>query len=43
LRGRFHTYQGIKLMPTYLLRNPNEKRAVWDDMRMVKAEYDRAG
>ncbi len=28
--------------PAYLLRNPNEKRAVWDDMKMVKAEYDRA-
>ena len=44
LRGRFHRYEGIKLMPTYhpayLLRNPNEKRAVWEDMKMIKAEYD---
>lgn len=39
LRGRLHAYQGIPLMPTYhpayLLRNPNEKKQVWDDMQKV--------
>ena len=45
LRGRFHRYQGILLMPTYhpafLLRNPNSKRDVWEDMKKIKKEYDR--
>ena len=45
LRGQFHPYQGIKLMPTYhpafLLRNPRSKRDVWEDVQKVKAEYDR--
>jgi len=45
LRGRFHSYQGILLMPTYhpafLLRNPNYKRDVWEDVKKVKAEYDK--
>ena len=40
LRGRFHTYHGSKLMPTFhpafLLRNPERKRAVWEDMQMVQ-------
>jgi len=39
LRGRFHTYQGIELMPTYhpayLLRNPAGKKLVWSDMQMI--------
>ena len=39
LRGVWHTYQGIKLMPTlhpaYLLRNPNDKRLVWQDIQAV--------
>lgn len=43
LRGRFHTYQGIKLMPTYhpafLLRNPAYKKDVWEDVQKVMAEY----
>ncbi len=42
LRGRWHAYQGIKLMPTfhpaYLLRNPGEKKAVWEDMQQVMGE-----
>jgi DNA polymerase len=45
LRGRFHSYQGILLMPTYhpafLLRNPNYKRDVWEDVKKVKAEYEK--
>jgi len=40
LRGRFLDYRGTKLMatfhPAYLLRNPNEKRRVWEDMRKVR-------
>jgi DNA polymerase len=39
LRGRFHQYQGIPLMPTfhpaYLLRNEGAKRQVWDDVRKI--------
>ncbi|MCX5885179.1 MAG: uracil-DNA glycosylase [Proteobacteria bacterium] len=45
LRGRFHNFKGIKLMPTYhpafLLRNPNMKREVWEDMQMIQKEYPR--
>jgi DNA polymerase len=39
LRGKFHSYQGIKFMPTYhpayLLRNPGAKRQVWEDVQMI--------
>jgi len=39
LRGRFHDYHGIPLLPTfhpaYLLRNPNEKKTVWEDMKFL--------
>jgi len=39
LRGRFHLYQGIPLMPTYhpayLLRNPGAKKQVWEDVQMI--------
>jgi uracil-DNA glycosylase len=39
LRGKFHIYQGIPLMPTfhpaYLLRNPAEKKQVWNDVKMI--------
>ena len=39
LRGRFHDYHGIPLMPTfhpaYLLRNPDGKRATWEDVQQV--------
>jgi DNA polymerase len=42
LRGRWHAYQGIPLMPTfhpaYLLRNPGEKKVVWADVRAVMAK-----
>lgn len=41
LRGRFHDRHGIKVMPTfhpaYLLHNPEEKRAVWDDVQKIMA------
>ena len=43
LRGRFHDYKGIKLLPTYhpayLLRNPDKKRDVWEDMKKLMNEY----
>jgi DNA polymerase len=39
LRGRWFDYQGIMLMPTfhpaYLLRNPGDKRLVWEDIQKV--------
>jgi len=39
LRGEWQRYQGIPLMPTYhpayLLRNPEGKREVWEDMKAV--------
>lgn len=40
LRGNFHDYFGVKVMPTfhpaYLLRDPHKKREVWEDMKMVR-------
>jgi len=40
LRGRFHDYHGIPLMPTYhpayLLRNPKMKREVWEDVQKIQ-------
>ncbi len=42
LKGQFHDYIGIKLMPTYhpayLLRNPGKKRDVWEDMQKLMKE-----
>jgi DNA polymerase len=42
LRGRFHSYEGIKLMPTYhpayLLRNQSAKKPVWEDVQMIMKE-----
>ena len=39
LRGEWQNYQGIPMMPTYhpayLLRNPDGKRDVWEDMKEV--------
>lgn len=39
LRGSWRQYEGIPLMPTYhpafLLRNPQAKREVWEDMKQV--------
>jgi uracil-DNA glycosylase len=39
LRGHFHDYHGIPMMPTFhpafLLRNAEKKREVWDDMKQV--------
>ncbi len=39
LRGKWQSYQGIPLMPTfhpaYLLRNPSGKKLVWEDVQQV--------
>ncbi len=44
LRGRFHRYHGILVLPTfhpaYLLRNPHEKKTVWEDMKLLMREYE---
>ncbi|HEY8517545.1 MAG TPA: uracil-DNA glycosylase [Candidatus Binatia bacterium] len=41
LRGVWHEYRGIPLMPTlhpaYLLRNPGDKKLVWQDIKQVMA------
>jgi uracil-DNA glycosylase len=41
LRGRFESFEGIPLMPTfhpsYLLRNESAKRLVWEDIQKVMA------
>ncbi len=47
LRGNFHSYQEIPLMPTYhpayLLRNPGAKKQVWADVQVImKRLRDRA-
>jgi uracil-DNA glycosylase family 4 len=40
LRGHLVDYRGAKLMatfhPAYLLRNPYEKRKVWEDMQIIR-------
>ena len=42
VRGVWHRYHGIKLMPTfhpaYLLRNPADKKLVWEDIKKVIKE-----
>jgi uracil-DNA glycosylase len=39
LRGKWRAYNGIPLMPTfhpaYLLRNPKDKKLVWEDIQQV--------
>lgn len=39
LRGKFYDYQGIAVLatyhPSYLLRNPEAKRDVWQDMQKI--------
>jgi uracil-DNA glycosylase len=40
LRGQFIDYRGARLMatfhPAYLLRNPGEKRKVWEDVQKIR-------
>lgn len=42
MRAKFHAYRGAELMPTYhpayLLRSPEAKRPVWEDMQQVMAK-----
>ena len=42
IRGSWHEYRGIKFMPTYhpayLLRNPQDKKLVWEDMKKIMKE-----
>lgn len=44
LRGNFYYYHDIKVMPTYhpayLLRNPNDKKIVWEDMQKIMKELN---
>jgi uracil-DNA glycosylase family 4 len=39
LRGKWQAYEGVPLMPTfhpaYLLRNPKDKKLVWEDIQQV--------
>jgi DNA polymerase len=45
MRGKFHEYQGIPTMVTFhpaaLLRNPNWKRPTWEDVQLLRKEYDK--
>ncbi len=42
LRGRFFDWNGVKVLPTfhpaYLLRNPADKKLVWDDVQKIMRE-----
>ena len=45
-RGRWREYEGVRLMPTfhpaYLLRNPAEKKAAWDDLQLVMKDFGKS-
>jgi len=45
LRGQVHDYHGIKVVctyhPAYVLRNPQAKRPVWDDIRLLMTEMQK--
>ena len=47
LRGRFHDIDGMRVIatfhPAYLLRSPEKKREVWEDMKAIRAELFRLG
>lgn len=47
LRGRFFEYRGTLLLPTfhpsYLLRNPSQKKVVWEDMKSVMERLRQLG
>lgn len=47
LRGRFFEYRGTLLLPTfhpsYLLRNPSQKKEVWEDMKQVMERMRQLG
>jgi DNA polymerase len=43
LRGRLIPYRNSMLIatfhPAFLLRNPNRKRDVWEDMKTIRSHY----
>ena len=45
LRGNWRKLRGVDLMityhPAYLLRNPQDKRLVWEDMKKLRAKYEK--
>jgi DNA polymerase len=45
LRGRFHDIDNMRVIatfhPAYLLRSPEKKREVWEDMKLIGAELRR--
>jgi DNA polymerase len=45
LRGKFFDVDGIRIIatfhPAYLLRSPEKKREVWEDMKQIRAELFR--
>ena len=45
LRGQFHDLDGARVIatyhPAYLLRSPDKKREVWEDMKQIRAELIR--
>lgn len=45
LRGRFHQWQGIPLMPTlapdFLLLHPEMKKAAWQDLQLIQKQLGR--
>jgi uracil-DNA glycosylase family 4 len=47
LRGKIHDYHGIEFLVTYhpaaLLRYPQYKRATWEDVKLLRKEYDNLG
>jgi DNA polymerase len=47
LRGRFHDYHGIPLLPTYhpsaLLRNEELKGPAWEDLKRLRAKLSEPG
>lgn len=44
-RGKWHERNGIRCMPTFhpaaLLRDMSKKRPVWEDMKKLRAEYEK--
>ncbi len=47
LRGRFHQFRGVRVMPTFhpafLLRSPDRKGDAWSDLKQVIDELQRLG
>jgi DNA polymerase len=45
LRGKFHDYHGLPLLPTYhpsfLLRSPSFKKQAWEDLQLLRDESKR--